>query len=168
MTKKLYSPAAMTEREPTSPGAITSFNPQDSDNLGTAPGRHPFSHTEICKKSNEQGLIIFSSAPYGKITAQEGQDLAMAASAFYPELSILFLGDGLLNCLNSQMSVDTLKPFCKTFASFPLYDIQYVYALEQDCHSFGLKAQDFNLPLTLLDHVGLQSLLQSAHWILHY
>jgi sulfur relay (sulfurtransferase) DsrF/TusC family protein len=92
----------------------------------------------------------------------------MAASAFYPSLSVLFLGDGLLNCLNTQLPVDSLKPFCKTFSAFPMYDIQNLYGTLQDCEQLGIKPNDLNLPLQLLDHIGLQSLLHSAHWILHY
>jgi tRNA 2-thiouridine synthesizing protein C len=138
------------------------------DMINPTPVDHHTAHTEIRKKSREQGLIIFSNPPYGTISAQEGQDLALAASAFYPSLSVLFLGDGLLNCLNTQQPSDYLKSFCATFASFPMYDIHHVYGTLQDCEGLGIHAHDLTLPLQLLDHLELQSLLQHADWVLHY
>ncbi|MFZ5722891.1 MAG: sulfurtransferase complex subunit TusC [Pseudomonadota bacterium] len=74
-------------------------------------------------------LLVFRSTPSGSLRAREGIDAALLFSAFVPQLSVLFSGDGVWQLLAGQQpdAIDA-APVASVIAAFPEYDITAIHA----------------------------------------
>lgn len=74
-------------------------------------------------------LMISSSAPYHSAKARELLDIALAASVFDQDVSILLLGDAVFQLINAQKA-DHLeqKNLSKTLSMLEVYGIENLYA----------------------------------------
>lgn len=74
-------------------------------------------------------LLISSSAPYYSAKAREILDVALAASVFDQDVSILLLGDAVFQLLATQQA-DQLqqKSISKTLSMLEIYGIDQLYA----------------------------------------
>ena len=78
-------------------------------------------------------LVVFTQAPYTGSLARSGLDLALAAAAFEQPLSVLFIGEGVLQLLPEQDTTKLgIRNMAKTLASMPLYGVETLYV---DAHS---------------------------------
>lgn len=78
--------------------------------------------------SRKKWLIIVRRGVDGSLVLKEALDLAMIATAFAQEVSLLFLDDGVYHwCKNQQPQVLGLKPIFKSLGALPLYDVTRVF-----------------------------------------
>ncbi len=73
-------------------------------------------------------LLICRKAPYGNALPREAIDIALAASAFDQNVSLLFSGDGVWQLLKQQKS-DSInsKNHGKVLSALALYGIENIY-----------------------------------------
>ena len=89
--------------------------------------------------------------------------------AFDAPLSVLFLGDGVLHLLPGQDgSASGVKTRGKQLASFPLYDIEEVFADAQSLATYGLILAAAPLPATALDDTQIHALLNEADHLIGF
>lgn len=96
-------------------------------------------------------LLICRHAPYGGATAREALDVALTAATFDQTVSMLFLGDGVLQLMQGQLpAAIAQKALDKQLAALPLYDIETIYAEADALTARGLTSADCALPVQTL------------------
>ena len=84
-------------------------------------------------------LILQRHAPYGSSIAREGLDFILTSAAYDQNLTVLFLGDGVFQLLKNQDSkAVSLKNHASALEVLPLYDVENLFAVEEDLTDRGL------------------------------
>lgn len=107
---------------------------------------------------NKKILLISRQAPYGKSTAREALDVALAAAVYDQTITILFMDDGVFQLLSNQQSqsVDQ-KNIASTLSALELYGIENIYAHEGSLKARGIEIDEFaveNVQLLTSEEVG--------------
>ncbi|MET0380012.1 MAG: sulfurtransferase complex subunit TusC [Spongiibacteraceae bacterium] len=96
-------------------------------------------------------LLICRHAPYGNSRAREALDVALTAATFDQPVTMLFLGDGVLQLLRDQQpAAIAQKALDKQLAALPLYDVETIYVEAAALLARGLDSADFALPVQVL------------------
>ncbi len=105
-------------------------------------------------------LVVIRHAPYGSGLARAGVDAALAMAAFEQPVTVLFLGDGVLQLFPSQDSRRIgLKNIGRLLASFPLYGIEQVYADSGALRRYGMDPQAAPVTTVSLADDAIRALL---------
>lgn len=116
---------------------------------------------------NRSMLIVFRSAPYSDSLARAGLDMALAAAAFEQPVSVLFIGEGVLQLLPAQDTNDLgTRNLGKTLASLPLYGVETLYVDASSLADFGMTADGLSGDCELLDSEAVNALLQQHDHLL--
>ena len=108
-------------------------------------------------------LVLMRRSPYGGSLARASVDLALALGAFEQDFDLLFMGDGVLQLLNSQDSGQIgQKNVGKALSSLPLVDIESVYVEAAALARHGLHESDLILPVHALDAAAVKALLNDC------
>lgn len=114
-------------------------------------------------------LFIIKSAPYGTNCSQESLDILLAASQFEYEISVLFLGDGILHLTKNQNGkIINNKNFWKTLLALPLYDIHHIYTDNNALSDRGLINTSLILELKQLDQKEISFLIHQQDIIFNF
>lgn len=114
-------------------------------------------------------LIICRQPPYGQSYAREALDVALAAAAFDQPVTLLFLGDGVVQLLNTQDSAAiNEKSFEKQLSALPLYDINSLYVDSIALRQRGFTATDLSLPAQLVGKNEITALLKKHDVVLNF
>jgi tRNA 2-thiouridine synthesizing protein C len=123
-------------------------------------------------------LFVFRSTPYRSTKAQEGVDAALSASVFDYKITILFMDEGIWQLHNHQQShgikLENLhekverKNIAAQLDSFPLYDINEIYADEKALKRFSIPKKELILNPLLASDKKIRSLMASNDIILTY
>lgn len=112
-------------------------------------------------------LLISRHAPYGSSTAREAIDIALAASIYDQDISVLFMDDGVFQLLKDQSSelIDQ-KNIASTLPALPFYGIENIYVHQDSLDERAISSEelviddiqalsnnDVMLLLTQQDHV---------------
>lgn len=112
-------------------------------------------------------LIVSRHSPYGSSLARSAIDIALATAAFEQSVSILFLGDGALQLIADQdAKVLGSKNISKQIASFPLYDIEQVYADEESLAQFSIVVANAPVPVKTLPRAQLHTFMSEFDHLL--
>lgn len=109
--------------------------------------------------------ILLESPAYGNHTAQSGLNAALAAFAMIENLSVFFVGDGVLQ-LKKQQDTSTLQ--CKNqlpvYQLLALYDIESVYIDSTAMQKRGLNTNDLHYPYSQMNtHEIYQRIRSHCH-----
>ena len=106
-------------------------------------------------------LIILQNAPYANSQSLEAIELSLALAAFGQEVSLLFMGDGILQLLNSQ-APDPIahKAFTNVYSGLNLFDINHVYADETAIDKYGLDIKNLTIIPALVTDDKIISLIE--------
>lgn len=122
--------------------------------------------TEI--KPKKIGVVI-RHAPYGNHMAQEALDAILAASVYGQTLTLIFMGDGVLQLLKGQNSqVIQQKSFEKQLAALELYDIDRLFVCQDSLAKRGINASQLSVSISSLDNKDLSQLLHSQDTLLSF
>jgi len=114
-------------------------------------------------------LITVRRPPYGSSLARASLDVALAAAAFEQPVSLLFMGDGVLQLLPEQDSKAIgRKNIGRLLASLPLYDIEQVYVDAEAAARYRIDLAGAPLPARALDETGLRQLMNSCDHLLGF
>ncbi len=113
-------------------------------------------------------LYAFSRPPYGGINAQEGLDALLMGSAF-TDCAVLLVGDGLLQLISGQ-STDALgtKQFTLGYGALRDYGVTRIACAKADMIAHSLNADDFIVDVEVLDHAGMQKLINEYDRVLNF
>ena len=102
-------------------------------------------------------LYLFTHPPYGHSIAREALDMALASAAFEQQVSLVFSQDAIFQLLNQQNSAKTeKKPHIGMINALPLYEIDDIYYLADDCSARSIA------PTALVPHAKALSSAQLA------
>ena len=114
-------------------------------------------------------LVIIRCPPYGSSLARASLEVALAAAAFDQKVSLLFLGDGVLQLLPGQDSQALgRKNQERTLASLPLYDIEQVYLDAEAAGRYGVDPLAAPVPAVILGTGQIQQLLRTHDRLLPF
>ena len=106
-------------------------------------------------------LIVFRNPPYSDSLARAGLDLALAAAAFEQPLSVLFMGEGVLQLLSDQDTSDLgVRNLGKTLASLPLYGVETLHVDARSLATFGMTTACLPDNCEVLDSKAVNALMQ--------
>lgn len=114
--------------------------------------------------------IILRNTPYQNSLSQEALDLALASAAFDASVSLVFLGDGVLQLLAQQDgTMISRKNHFKTLASLPLYDIDNCYVSDSDLSKLALNKHDLvEQNLTFVSDTEIAAIIAKADKVVSF
>ena len=105
-------------------------------------------------------LLLIRHSPYGSSLARASIDVALAAAAFDQAVSLLFVGDGVLQLLPEQQTEEQgVRNLGKLLASLPLYDIERVYVDAEAAERYQLDLNTAPVATQALDREAMSRLL---------
>lgn len=119
---------------------------------------------------NKKILLISRQAPYGKSTAKEAVDVALAASVYDQDIGILFIDDGVFQLLKNQQSqhVDQ-KNIASILPALALYGIEKIYVHQESLDARTIKIDELILDdLQLLNNKDVGNLLNQQDQLLSF
>lgn len=88
-------------------------------------------------------LILQRQAPYGNSLARDGIDFVLTSAAYDQNISILFMGDGVFQLTQKQVSTDIqLKNHAGALEILPLYDVEQIFIVKEDLEARNLVQTD--------------------------
>jgi tRNA 2-thiouridine synthesizing protein C len=114
-------------------------------------------------------LLLIRHSPYGSSLARASIDVALAAAAFDQAVSLLFVGDGVLQLLpEHQTEQQGVRNLGKLLASLPLYDIEQVYVDAQGAARHQLDLNTTVVTAKALDSEAMSRLLLTHDHLLGF
>lgn len=112
-------------------------------------------------------VFVFRSSPYGSSRAREGLDALLAAAVFEQSISVLFLGDGVLQLYPNQNPPKGRNQH-KMLLSLGLYDVEQVYFSDSALSRHNLDAADIGIPGKVLKDAEINQVLNTADQVLTF
>ncbi|MBQ0756918.1 MAG: sulfurtransferase complex subunit TusC [Amphritea sp.] len=114
-------------------------------------------------------LIINRKAPYGCSAARDALDVALTISVFEQPLSLLFMDDAVLQLLPAQNPAGIgQKNLSANLAMLEMYDIDQLHVCSEALQQRGLRAEDIELNINLLDRSGIATLIKQHDQVLSF
>ena len=114
-------------------------------------------------------LVVVRHSPYGSSLARTSLEVALSSATFDQQVGLLFMGDGVLQLLPEQDSSTTgVRNIAKLMASFPLFELDQLFADETALARYGLMGQELPQNLQRLDDQALRQLLTRYDHILGF
>lgn len=105
-------------------------------------------------------LFIIRHAPHNGIATQELLDVILTTAAFDQRVSLLFIGDGVLQLKSAQTPKPSgLKDTFSIFQALEVYDVQSLYLEAEAVAEYGLNFDHLELPLTHYPRQQIPTLL---------
>ncbi|WP_428033821.1 sulfurtransferase complex subunit TusC [Amphritea sp.] len=119
--------------------------------------------------SKKSFLIINRKAPYGSSAARDALDVALTISVFEQPLSLLFMGDAVLQLLpDHNASAIGQKNLSANLVMLEMYDIDQLYVCRHALEQRGIRPDDIKLNITLLDQNGIAALIKQQDQVLSF
>jgi tRNA 2-thiouridine synthesizing protein C len=114
-------------------------------------------------------LIINRKAPYGSSAARDALDVALTISVFEQPLSLLFMDDAVLQLLPAHNPAGIgQKNLSANLAMLEMYDIDQLHVCREALQQRGLRAEDIELNINLLDRSGIATLIKQHDQVLSF
>ena len=114
-------------------------------------------------------LVIIRRSPYDSSLARSAVDAALASAALDQSLDVLFLGEGVLQLLPGQDSVDAgLKNIGRLLSSFPLYGIERVYVDAHALTAHGVDLEQAPISVCALQAGQIHTLMEEHTHLLGF
>jgi tRNA 2-thiouridine synthesizing protein C len=114
-------------------------------------------------------LVVVRQPPYHSSLARAALDTALAAAVFERHVSLLFIGDGVLQLLPGQNSEAIgIRNMGRLLASLPLYEIDTVYADAQSAARYSVDLADAVVPAEALDRTAIRALMADFDHLLGF
>ena len=114
-------------------------------------------------------LLVFRQPPYSSSLSRSGLDAALAAGAFEPPVTLLFLSDGIMQLLPKQDSASIGKRnHGKVLASLPMYDIETFWVDAQALSDSGFAINELPEGSMLADRALIRDMLAQHDHILTF
>ena len=114
-------------------------------------------------------LIVVRHSPYGSSLARASLDVALATAAFEQPVSLLFMGDGVLQLMAEQDSQAIgVKNIGRLLASLPLYDIESVYVDAEAATRYGINLGSAPVATQTLDGPEIHRLMSGCDHLLGF
>jgi len=106
-------------------------------------------------------LFILRQAPYSSYQNLEAIETALALATFMQKVSLLFIENGVLQLLRDQnANLIRHKQFTQAYAGLNLFDIKDVFVSNTALNQFGLRKEDLNSNITIINNSQIATLMQ--------
>ncbi|MDF2180507.1 sulfurtransferase complex subunit TusC [Neptuniibacter sp. CAU 1671] len=114
-------------------------------------------------------LLVNRHPPYGSNMARDTLDVALTCGIFDLPISLLFLGDGLYQLLDSQnpKSIEQ-KSLQAMLSALPMYDIDQLYVCAEDLAERDLTPAALYAEVKVVDAARLPELFQQHSTVLTF
>ena len=114
-------------------------------------------------------LILQRQAPYGNSLARDGIDFVLTSAAYDQNISILFMGDGVFQLTQNQSSSDLqLKNHAGALEVLPLYDVEQIFAVEEDLKARNLGVDDILDIAIIITREQAQSMINQHNKVIGF
>ncbi|WP_261841006.1 sulfurtransferase complex subunit TusC [Aliamphritea ceti] len=114
-------------------------------------------------------LLINRQAPYGCSAARDALDVALTASVFEQDISLLFLADGVFQLLKDhQPQGIKQKNLSANLAALPMYDIDQIFVSATALQQRGLNKDQLSLPAEILDDQQIAALISRHDQVMSF
>ncbi|NBQ11855.1 MAG: sulfurtransferase complex subunit TusC [Gammaproteobacteria bacterium] len=114
-------------------------------------------------------LIISQGTPYGRSSAAEALDTAMAGAALDVPVTLLFDGDGVFQLLPVQAGNELgVRNLSQVIEALPAFEVERCFVAAPALAQRSLAPETLALPGRLLDGEEVAALLRSADVVLTY
>ena len=114
-------------------------------------------------------LVVVRHSPYGSSLARTSLEVALSSATFDQQVGLLFMGDGVLQLLPEQdSSTIGARNIAKLMASFPLFELDQLFADETALARYGLGEQALPQNLQRLSDDAMRQLLSRYDHILGF
>lgn len=114
-------------------------------------------------------LVIQRCAPYGSSLAREGLDYVLTSAAYDQNISLLFMGDGVFQLTEQQDSSQLgLKNQAKALEVLPLYDIENLYAVQEDLEERQLKESNLTKGIKVIPRSEVHSFMNEQDHVIGF
>jgi|TARA_Y100000294_G_scaffold76316_1_gene71949 tRNA 2-thiouridine synthesizing protein C len=109
-------------------------------------------------------MFVMRKPPHGSIHAYEGLETVLIAGAYDQDISIVFMGDGVLALKKNQETSELgVKGFAQTYRALEDYDIEKIYVDRETMEDRGLKTDDLVIEPTVMDASEIAKLMNDQH-----
>lgn len=118
---------------------------------------------------NSSTLFILQHPPYGIRNGRDAIEAALAFAAYEQKVAILFIGDGVYQLLEKQLS-ETIgqKSHPKLLSALPMYDIEDIFVCDQSLKARGLQDQPLCITPESLKAQEINALCDNYQTILSF
>lgn len=110
-------------------------------------------------------LYIAKTSPYQNSNARENLDLLMMLASFDVDVSMLFIGDGVLQLLETEHDIIKTRAFTPLLKSLKHYDITQLYVLDEAFTELEINQNQLICPVAIIDSKKLTTLFQQFDYI---
>jgi len=114
-------------------------------------------------------LFVFDKPPHSSLSAKEGLDALLTASAFGQNVTLLLMGDGIHQILNNQNPAHLpTKNTASIFQALEMYGIENVVTPAETLQHKGLTLADLSITCEIIDNTQLADLYVTQDQILSF
>lgn len=113
--------------------------------------------------------FVFHSAPHQTSAGREALDAVLAASAYSEEISVFFIGEGVLQLLRDQQPDLILsRNYISAFKLLDLYDIEDRIICQDSLIEWGIDTNELVIDGEIIERAQLAKYLSSFDKIINY
>lgn len=87
---------------------------------------------------SKQILIVHTQSAFHTLAGKEALDLSLIFAAFDQTVNVLFLGEGVSQCLSAQQPEQLhQKDYLSTFKLLDMYEVEGTYVCQTSVNRFG-------------------------------
>lgn len=117
--------------------------------------------------SNKKFMFVNRKAPYGTIYALESLEVVLITAAFDQDVSLVFIDDGVYQLKKGQQTKGIEnKNFSPTYRALDGYDVEKLYVERESLEARALTEDDLLVPVTVLSHAEMASLIEEQDVVL--
>ena len=114
-------------------------------------------------------LIIIRQAPFSSTLPAAALDILLTAAAFEQELTLLFMGEGVLHLLSEQNATASgMRNISKALTSLELYDVEQIFIEEGALNSRQLENEKLVLQLDTLSLSQIAESIEKADQVFNF
>ncbi|MHB1679181.1 MAG: sulfurtransferase complex subunit TusC [bacterium] len=109
------------------------------------------------QKSKAKIMFLCKTAPYGTIYEQEAIEAMIMFSAYEQDISVAFIGDGVLSLKKGQNpSLINIKNFSQTYlVIIDDFEVSHLYVEKESLEERGMKEEDLLTEVEVLQRADL-------------
>ncbi|MHB1645096.1 MAG: sulfurtransferase complex subunit TusC [bacterium] len=124
----------------------------------------------VDQESKAKIMFLCKTAPYGTIYEQEAIEAMIMFSAYEQDISVAFIGDGVLSLKKGQNpSLINIKNFTQTYlVIIDDFEVSHLYVEKESLEERGMKEEDLLTEVEVLKRADLISRIDEMKVILPF
>ncbi|MDH5655169.1 MAG: sulfurtransferase complex subunit TusC [Spirochaetia bacterium] len=114
-------------------------------------------------------MFVMRKPPHGSIYAYEGLEVILISAAYEQDVSVMFMGDGVLALKKGQDTTELgIKGFAKTYGVLEGYDIEKIYVDKLSLEERGLTEDDLVIDVEVLEPAKINEMMNEQHVLMPF